>query len=292
MQGIPLDVLRFLATNFLPDRDRLALAQTCRRCHRVAHLDAAPVILDTVLDVRGREGFARSNNGYWFSLPTPDDMDVDPDPQFLGIMAATDPWAFVQRWMALPLHVKTAQFRRACLDGLTLHTMTWDLAILASLKVMLQCPHPACAGLCSHLLCASTHQLLRRAVWYGRIDVLCALLDQGKIDADVGEGTPLRLALGTLGYEQTEDQVAKIVYELLKRGASPLRHNLWGIRLCLQRNFYVVAALLCLYAVKHSGGQPKLCALLQELYASGYVEQAYLVKASMEEAPDFFCFRV
>lgn len=289
MQGIPLDVLRYIAKTFLSDRDRLRLAQANRRCHAVARLDASPVVFDAILDVRDREGFRQSPNGYWHPLPLP---SFDMNPQHLGMMAATDPWAFVKRWMTIPKEIKSLEFRQDCVDGFTLHTTAWNPDVVAALTVMLRCMHPDCNVLCARLLSTSAHQLLRRAVWYGRKDVLCFLLDKGNMDADVGEGAPLRLTIGTLGYEHTEDEVAEIVYELLERGADPLRNNLWGIRLCLQRNFYVVAALLSMYAAKRSEGRTKLLELVHDLYLTGHAEQAFLVKTSMEDAHDFFCLCV
>ena len=69
----------------------------------------------------------------------------------------------------------------------------------------------------------------------------------------------------------------------------PLRHNLWSIRLCLQRNFFVVAALLCMYSAhRDHAAASKMHDLVHELYAQGSIEQAYLVKTAMNEAPAFF----
>lgn len=286
VDDVPVDILRLIAAEYLPCRDRLRLAQTSRRWKLVAAIDGSPVILEVCL--RGVPGFSRTPNGYVTCVPCMNDGD----PCRLGVLAATDPYLFVRQWVAVPMVRKDAEFRHDCISATVAHTTAWHADIAIAFQIILTCRHKGCPRLCLRIIAANGYQLVRRAVWYGRDDVLCFLLDEGRIPADVSGGTALRLALGTLGYEHSEDRVAKIVYELLERGADPLRHNLWGIRLCLQRNFFVVAALLCVYASKGGEGgvvHERMLALVHELYTKGSLEQAFLVKTSMDEAPAFFC---
>jgi hypothetical protein len=208
----------------------------------------------------------------------------------LGVLAATDPYSFIREWVAVPVSRKDVEFKNTCVAATVTHTTAWHNDVKVAFQIILRCCHKECPRLCLQVIAANGYQLVRRAVWYGRDDVLCFLLDKGRIPADVSGGTALRLALGTLGYEHSEDRVAKMVYELLKRGADPLRHNLWGIRLCLQRNFFVVAALLCMYASKEGVLHQRMHDLVHELYTQGSLEQAFLVKTAMDEAPGFFCF--
>ncbi len=280
---VPVDVLRLIAAVYLPCRDRLRLAQTSRRWLSVARIDASPVVLG--VDLREAPGFWRSPNGYVTCVPEANDGD----PYRLGVLAATAPFAFIRQWVAVPMSRKDMGFKCDCLAATVTQTTAWHEDVKVAFHIVLTCRHVGCPGLCVRLLAANGYQLVRRAVWYGRDDVLCFLLDEGHIPADFNGGTALRLALGTLGYEHSEDRVAKLVYELLKRGADPLRHNLWGIRLCLQRNFFVVAALLCMYASKADAVHEGMLALVHELYTQGNLEHAFLVKTSMDEAPAFFC---
>lgn len=281
---VPVDVLRLIAARFLADKDRLQLAQTCRRWRRIAAVDVSPVLLGFHFH-DSHPGFFTSPNGYATCIPEPNDED----PYRLGVLATTDPFAFVRQWLAIPNQKKSAAYRSECVSAMVLQATAWHADVMASLKLLLTCRHRDCPCLCPRVLAANAYQLLRRAVWYGRDDIVCYLLDLGNIHPDVHGGSALRLALGTLGFEHSEDKVAHMVYELLRRGADPLRHNLWSIRLCLQRNFFVVAALLCMYSAhRDHAAASKMHDLVHELYAQGSIEQAYLVKTAMNEAPAFF----
>lgn len=285
MREVPLDILRLISRDFLTDFDRLRLAQTCHRWNVIAGVDVCPVVLSDFM--KSVTGLTRSPHGYLTCESEPNDGD----PRRLGSLGATDPSTFIKQWLFLPSFHKNAEFRHTCISAIVESTTSWPADIVLVLRICLACRHKECAGRCKRLVAANAYQLLRRAVWYGREDVVRFLLDDCKIAADVNGGTALRLALGTLGYEHSEDRVARIVYELLERGADPLRHNLWGIRLCLQRNFLVVAVLLCVYAAKRDVAHDRLRGLVHELYTQGNLEQAYLVKTALDEAPHFFCFR-
>ena len=281
------DVLRYVFGSFLPDKDRLAVAQVCHSWHALARLDACPVIFDKILNVQDQTGFCRTRNGYWELVDR-----VSPcfrHPSELGMLAANDPWTFVRTWLSMmpsssswssSTGIKSRDFRRQCVQSLCLQV--WGPDVLVSIKVMLSCCHDECGLLCRRLLKSGSHQLFRRAVWYGKKDIVIYMLDEGGVDADADSGTPLRLALSTLGYENSEDEVADVVHELLLRGANPARHGLWGIRLCLHLRFYVIGSLMCTYAMKWSYGRNMLELFLEELRENGHMHQASLVHASMQ----------
>lgn len=277
--NIPLDVVRYVCRSFLSDKDRLQMAQVNRSLNAVACLDTCnPVIFDKILDVRGQPGFHQTRNGYWELDVLHEKQKHEKNPQKLGALAASDPWKFVKVWLSL--QNKTQDFRRQCVQNLCLQV--WDPEVLVSMKVLLSCSHEECGLMCHGILTSSSRQLLRRAVWYGRKEIVTYMLDEGGIDADVDDGTPLRLALSTIGYEHTEDEVADVVHELLLRGANPTLHGLWGIRLCLHLQYYVVGSLMCTYAMKWSHGQRLLEELWHELRQHGHDHHASLVKASMK----------
>lgn len=285
---VPVDILRLIAAEYLPCRDRLHLSQTCRRWNLVARIDVVSPVLLVFLG-KHIPGFTQSPNGYWTCALESNDGD----PVRLGVLAATDPYAFIKQWLAVPLSHKNTEYRHTCMTATVMNTpptTPWHADIIVAFRAILSCQHPHCFNLCHFVVTANAYQVLRRAVWYGREDVVCFLLDEGGVSADVNGGTALRLALGTLGYEHSEEKVARIVYELLDRGADPVRHNMWGIRLCLQRNFFVVAALLCIYAARLDAHPERMQNLIQELYTQGDLEQAFLVKTSLDEAPGFFSF--
>lgn len=279
--NLPTDVVRYVCREFLCDKDRLQMAQVSRMSHVLAGLDVCrprPVIFDGILNVHGQPGFHKTRNGYWelveFLPCTPT------TPQELGALAASDPWYFVKVWLSMSRDVKTREFRRQCVHSFCLEV--WDPRVLVSMKLLLSCSHEDCGLLCHGMLTSSNRQLLRRAVWYGKRDIVSYMLDEGGIDADVDNGTPLRLALSTLGYEHTEDEVVDVVHELLLRGANPTLHGLWGIRLCLHLQYYVVGSLMCTYAMKWSHGQRLLEELWHDLRQHGHDHHASLVKASMK----------
>lgn len=277
METLSVDVLRYLSTAYLSDMDRLHLAQVNHLCHNIASLDACPVMYDCLLNVEGQAGFYKTDHGYWSVSSR---TLVDLQPKQWGCLAATDPWTFVRQWLCLPKALKSAEYRRECVHHVSLQI--WHREVLVSMKVLLTCNHAECGRLCSRLLASTDKILLRRAVWYGKTDIVSYFLDEGRLDADADYGMALRLALSTLGYENTEANVAELVHELLKRGANPTRHGLWGIRLCLHLRFDTVASLLCVYAMKWTRGQRLLNSFVQELETEGNRDQAYLVKASMQ----------
>lgn len=280
--NLPPDVVRFVCRSFLSDKDRLHMAQVNRSLHTLARLDTrGPVIFDRILDVRGQPGFRKTRNGYW-ELEPENLVEVNSVSAVgaLAALAASDPWKFVKVWLRMSRNVKTREFRCQCVYSLCLQV--WDPQVLVSMKMLLSCSHEDCGLLCHGMLTSSSRQLLRRAVWYGKKDIVTYMLDEGGLDADVDDGTPLRLALSTLGYEHTEDEVVDVVHELLLRGANPTLHGLWGIRLCLHLQYYVVGSLMCTYAMKWSHGQRLLEELWHELRQDGRDHHASLVKASMK----------
>lgn len=275
MDDLPIDVLCHLASTFLGDRDRLALAQTHRSAWTAARRDTFPhpIVLDAVLDVRGQDGFRKSPHGYWYCLPVVADWGVPTVPHHLGALASAKPWAFVRQWLCLSENLKTTTFRRQCVQSLSVQD-TWHADVLVALKILLTTSRQRWGQ--------NLHsQLLRRAVWYGRTDVVTYLMDQ-VAPTDHESTALLQLALGTLGYENTESQGAELVHELLKRGANPLVHNLWAIRMTLQLNFLVVASLMCVYALKWYDGQTLLSLFVHELLDCDRTEHAALVKSSMK----------
>lgn len=280
METLPVDVVRYMSAVFLSDMDRLNLAQVNHKCCAIACLDARAVVYDSLLNVNGQPGFHKTAHGYWSVSFLDTLVDVDLQPKKWGCLAATEPWTFVQRWLCLPKDLKSEEFRRQCVHDVSLQI--WHRDVLVSMKVLLTCNHDECGRLCSRLLSSTDKILLRRAVWYGKTDIVSCLLDEGCIDADADYGMALRLALSTLGYENTEENVAELVHELLKRGANPIRHGLWGIRLCLHLHFHIVGSLMCVYAMKWTRGQQLLSSFVQELETQGQTEQAYLVKISMK----------
>lgn len=267
MDAFPPDVLRYMASTFLPDQHRLTLAQVNRKAREACRLDVAPVLFDTILDVRHHEGFRQSPNGYWYVPGKRPDQPAHP--QELGCLAAAHPWTFVKAWVHIPREVKTSEFRKQCIQSLSLQE--WHADVVVALKVLR-------AG----RVAGSDKQLLRRAVWYIRTDVVCYLMDQGNVPADGDNGAALVLALSALGTDSSEIQVAALIHELLKRGAVPTRHNLWGIRMCLQMNFHIVASLMCVYAMRWDEGRRLLSAFVQELEDRGDPDLAALVRSSAD----------
>jgi hypothetical protein len=268
MDAFPLDVIRYMASAFLSDRHRLALAQVNRKARNACQLDVAPVVFDAILDVRHHEGFRQSRNGYWY-VPAGKRPDQPTHPQEMGCLAAAHPWAFVQAWLHIPREVKTSEFRRQCIQSLSLQE--WHADVVVAMKILR-------AGNASR----SDKQLLRRAVWYVRKDVVCYLMDYGNVPADGDNGAALVLALSTLGSDPSEMQVAALIHELLQRGANPTRHNLWGIRMCLQMNFHIVASLMCVYAMRWNEGRQLLSSFVQELEDRGDRDLAALVRSSAD----------
>ena len=270
MQALPIDVLRYLGSVFLTDTQRLTLALVNRSMHNACRRDVDAVVFDTLLDVRGREGFQQSRNGYWYvpvPVPPPPDKQHPPHPYELGQLAATHPWEFARTWVRLPSSAKSFEFRRQCIRSLSLHV--WHAEVLVAVKVLK-----------AHRPRAPDRQLFRRAVWYGCKEVVCFLMDDDKMPVDADDGAALSLALSTLGHDRSEAQVADLVQELLKRGANPTRHNLWGIRVCLQLDYHVVASLMCTYAMNWDGGHHLLSSLVEELEEDENQEHAALVRAS------------
>lgn len=242
LMQLPSDVLSHVVRDLLADRDRMVLASVAKRTHALAGKDAAHVIPDTVLDVRGREGFARSPHGYWFALGGPVEVasDLGGLASDLGGVAACDPWTFVQRWALLPRAIKTPAFRVACLDALAVQSRAWHADVVVSLRALLP-----------RSVSVFRSALAKRAVWYAHLDALAFLLDDGRMGVDDDNGALLRLALSTLGFEHPESTVAAVVGNLLARGADATRHDFWGVRLCLHMGFYDVAALLCEHCTVH-----------------------------------------
>jgi len=265
MDAFPLDVLRYMASAFLSDQSRLTLAQVNRKARDACRLDVAPVLFDTILNVRRRQGFQQSPHGYWYVSGKRPDHPAHPHE--LGCLAATHPWAFVKAWLHIPREVKTFEFRRQCIQSLSLHA--WHPDLVVALKVLR-----------TGKATGFDKQLLRRAVWYVRTDVMCYLLDHGNIQADADNGAALVLALSRLGSDPTETKMAALIHELLRRGANPTRHNLWGIRMCLQINFHIVASLMCVYAMRCDEGHRLLSSFVQELEDRGDKDLAALVRSS------------
>lgn len=265
MDRLSNDVLRYITSEFLTDRDRLSMACVNRQCHEVSHVDVTPPLFDEVLDASSQTGvlFDRSTNGYWGGLAHAVPEDVTP--YQWGRLAAERPWVFLCEWMAFPLATKDVSFRRQCVESLIVQA--WHKRdVLVSVKALLSCQHPGCPSpkACQQVLASTATQLLRQAVWVNQTDVVCYLLDVGKVPIDIDNGTALRLALSTLGLDFDEQQVATLVHELLRRGADPIQYQLWGIRMCLQMNFHVVASLLCVYAAGTYEGYVLLNNLVRE----------------------------
>jgi hypothetical protein len=126
---------------------------------------------------------------------------------------------------------------------------------------------------------APDRQLLRRAIWHCRTEVVCHLLDGG-MSVDASDGAALSLALSTLGHNRPEEQVADLVLELLMRGANPTRHNFWGLRVSLHLNYQVVAGLLCVYSMKVAGGERLLVDLVNEFENRDLSQHADIIRAS------------
>jgi hypothetical protein len=282
MDTLPSEVVTHLARTFLCDQDRLSLASTSRHLRNVAGVDRPSVIFDHVLTVSDQEGFTRSRNGYWHVTdPSLDSMDADR----LGHLAATDPWRFVRQWASnteVGSPPRTVAFRRACLNSMCMQADRWHRDILSALRLLLHCGHRGCPSFCRRVLSATDTQILRQAIWYARLDIVAALLDHGNLDVDMNNGTPLRLALSTIGYENSEAAMLPTIEELLRRGADPVRDRLWGIRLSLQRRFYQVAGRLCAYAWRWPNGTTMLVSLACDLDS----EQAHVILMSLVDDDD------
>lgn len=264
MQSLPVELLRYVGSSFLSDRDRLALAQVNRTTRQACRRDVDHVILDDIVDVRGKIGFSKSPSGYWHAPePLP---GVKPHPLELGCLGATDPYAFLRAWLHISAYTKCNDFRRQCIQSMALHH--WHEEIMLTIKI-LRSRRPR----------APDRQLLRRALWYCRTEVACHLLDCG-MAVDASDGAALSLALSTLGHNRPEEQVAELVLQLLIRGANPTRHNFWGLRVSLHLNYHVVAGLLCAYSMKVTGGETKLVALVNEFENRDLAQHADLIRAS------------
>lgn len=301
MDSLPSDVGRYLASTFLRDRDRLRLACVSSRMHSIAARDQEGIVLDDILCVSGQEGFARSPHGYWHvtdppppllpsaTMMTRDDENdgggggggdmIQGNADALGYVAAMDPWRFVKRWAWASSRSRgnTLQWKLRCLNSLCLHVGTWHPDVLSALTVLLHCEHGSCPRFCSRVLSGVDMQLMRQAIWHARRDVVQALLEKGCVAADMKHGAPLRLALSTVGYENGEAVMLPIVEELLRNRADPLRDRMWGIRLCFQRRYHALAALLCNYACRLPEGPAALTALACDLT----IDQAHVVLASL-----------
>lgn len=286
------DVLRHLTRDYLTDRDRLSVACVNRFCHDVARVDVVPVLLDDVLGVvlHKDDIFARSKNGYWaLSSPSAAPMLGDPPVRSKteyewGRLASEKPWGFVREWLVFPRERKTVAFRRLCVESMLVQS--WNKDVLVSVRILLSCAHESCPKGCQKVLASTAKALLRQAVWVGQTDVVCFLLDEGNVPVDIDNGTALRLALSTLGLDAPEQEVAELIHELLKRGADPLQHEMWGLRLCLQMDFHIVASLLVVYSMQSYEGYVLLNNLVRELLEEELEADAALVRSSM----GFFMF--
>lgn len=253
MDALPPDVLRHIASTYLGDKDRLCFAQVCKKLKPIAELDVRSFLPDTVLDVRGIPGFQRSRNNYAY---VPGYLGLEECGESnLGLMAAQDPWTFVRVWMRLSREIKTLEFRRQCVETLSLQSVAWHADVVVALRVLLPKSVPI-----------FSNALVKRAVWYAHLDAVAFLLDRGPMQADDENGALFRLALSTLGFEHSEAKVCGVVRELLRRGADPTRHDFWGIRLCLHMAFYDLTSLLCQHAVQWLGpaDQIKLSRLVRD----------------------------
>lgn len=264
MEFLPVELVRYVGSVFLREKDRLVLAQVNCIAREACGCDVDHILSDDI-DVCDKRGFQRSPNGYWHASDPP--PGINPHPIELGYLAATAPYSFLRSWLHVPLCIKTRDFRRQCIESLSLHV--WHEEVLLSIKVLR-----------SHRPRSPDKQLLRRALWYCRTEVVCHLLDGSNMSVDASDGAALSLALSTLGHDRPEGQVADLVLQLLIRGANPTRHNFWSLRVSLHLNYYVVAGLLCAYAMKVAGGESGLVALVNEYENRDLSQHADIIRAS------------
>jgi hypothetical protein len=236
-------MIRYIGS-FLTDRERIRVSNTCGYLRTLTRVDCSPVIFDHIVQVRAKEGFARSINGYWYVADTQGPQEADLDADMLGYISALAPWHFVKRWAVIASH-QSVTFWQQCVNSLCMSVEEWHADVLVALEAMLHCDHPTCPRFCRKVLAATDGQLIRQAIWQGRLDVMTALFKHGHLCADMNEGGPLRLALSTIGYENSESEILPLIDTLLDHGADPTRDFLWGLRLCLQRRFLQVAHCLC-----------------------------------------------
>jgi len=264
MEDLPVELARYLGSVFLCDKDRLMFAQVNCSAHKACGRDVDHVLMDDI-DVRGKHGFQRSPNGYWHAPELP--VGVKFHPIELGYLGAIDPYTFLRSWLHVPSSIKTRDFRRQCMQSLSLHG--WHEEVLLSIQVLR-----------SHRPRSPDKYLFRRAIWHCRTEVVCHLLDGSSMTVDANDGAALSLALSTLGHDRPEGQVADLVLQLLIRGANPMRHNFWGLRVSLHLNYHVVAGLLCVYAMKVAGGESGLVALVNEYENRDLSQHADIIRAS------------
>lgn len=234
LANLPPDVLRFLSRRYLCDQERLTVSTVCRVWHECCGIDVPHVLLEHILSVDGQDGFRTSRNGYKYVHPIPTPMAC---PHRLGALASSDPWSFVRQWLVLPWACKDDILGRHVLAWLSIYSSTWSEDVAVSFFLLTRTPRVL-----------HVESSLKQAAWRCRRDVLrCLLHTPGAVDVDFDDGTLLRLALCTLGHENSEDTVVEFLDEVLQAGADTTRHNSWAIRLCLYNGYYVAATLLCLY---------------------------------------------
>ena len=264
MELLPVDLIRYIGSGFLSDKDRLSLAQVNGTTRQACMRDVDHVFFDGMADVMNKTGFQKSLNGYWYAPAPPPGMRLHP--QELGRLGAKDPYTFITAWLHIANYTKSNDFRRQCIQSMALEN--WHEEVLLTIKVI-RSRRPR----------APNKQLLLRAIWYCRTEVVCYLLDSG-MSVDANDGAALSLALSTLSHNRPEQQVADLVLEMLKRGANPTRHDFWGLRVSLRLNAQIVSGLLSVYSTRISGGESRLMDLVNEFESRDLVQYADLIRVS------------